>query len=364
MIDRLKKSIASWKRRLSCEFFQRNLLLSLSVGHALSPVGVGFPLVDEDNSRVKGLLVVAHPDDESECAAFVYRITHELGGIVDQVVVTNGEGGNEYSAPAQAYYRSSLDEETWRRQLGRIRRRELFEAGRILGIRNHYFLDQTDSGLTLESDDGFRAWNTKWVRRELFWLLQSEKYNLVILLLPTIETHGHHKTVALLTLDAIKDLDAEHRPAALGARTLGVEEARPEAFAGLDGYPLTRTTKPEPIWVFNRRTPMNCHRALDYSIISNWVIAEHKSQGAFQMEFGRRTHECLWLFAACGESGAAQWREFIASFEPGREDIGRYPARVLRPFDGRKPREVQSIESARRNHDNANSTHGGHTRPV
>ena len=328
MIDRLRKSITSCKRRLSCECFQRNLLLSLSVGVALSPEGAGFSLVDEDNSRVKGLLVVAHPDDESECSALVYRITHELGGIVDQVVVTNGEGGNQYSAPAQAYYRSSTDEDAWRRQLVRIRRRELVEAGRILGIRNHYLLDQTDTGLTLESDDGFRAWNTKWIRQELFWLLQREKYDLVILLLPTINTHGHHKTVALLTLDVIEDLDVDDRPAALGARTLGAEEARPESFWGLDGFSLTCATAPEPIWVFNRRTPMNCHCALDYSIISNWVIAEHKSQGAFQMEFGRRTHECLWLFAACGESGAARWRTFIASFEPGREDVGPCSGRV------------------------------------
>ncbi|HEY4086408.1 MAG TPA: hypothetical protein VGM43_10745 [Bryobacteraceae bacterium] len=34
---------------------------------------------------LKALLVVAHPDDESECAAFVYRITHELGGVADQI---------------------------------------------------------------------------------------------------------------------------------------------------------------------------------------------------------------------------------------------------------------------------------------
>lgn len=53
---------------------------------------------------LKALLVVAHPDDESECAAFLYRITHELGGIADQVVVTNGEGGHHYAAPAARYY--------------------------------------------------------------------------------------------------------------------------------------------------------------------------------------------------------------------------------------------------------------------
>ena len=273
-------------------------------------------------------MIVAHPDDESECAAFVYRVTHELDGTVDQIVVTNGEGGNQYSSPAQAYYRSSTDDAAWRRRLVRVRRRELIEAGRILGIRNHYFLGQTDTGLTLEPGDGFRSWDTEWIRQNLVWLLQCEEYDLVILLLPTISTHGHHKTVAVLALEAIADLDAEDRPAVLGVRTLGAEEGCPEAFFGLDSYPLTRPTAPEPVWVFDRRTPMNCHRALDYSIVSNWVIAEHKSQGAFQMEFGRRTHECFWLFDVSGESGAARWREFIARFDPGSENVGPYPTRA------------------------------------
>jgi N-acetylglucosamine malate deacetylase 2 len=329
MIETLRKSIENCKRRLSCECFQRNFLLSLSASVALSPELAGFPLVvDENNSRVKVLLIVAHPDDESECAAFVYRVTHELDGTVDQVVVTNGEGGNQYSGPAQAYYRSSTDEGAWRRQLARIRRRELIEAGRILGIRNHYFLGQTDTGFTYEPSDGFRAWDTNWIRQNLVWLLKCEDYDLIILLLPTTNTHGHHKTVALLSLEAIAELDAEDRPAVLGVRTLGTEDAGPEAFFGLDSYPSTRTTAPEPVWVFDRRTPMNCHRALDYSIVSNWVIAEHKSQGAFQMEFGRRTHECFWLFHVSGESGAARWREFIASAEAGRENVGRHPART------------------------------------
>ncbi len=50
----------------------------------------------ESSPRLKVLLVVAHPDDESECAAFLYHVTHELGGVVDQVVVTNGEAGTQY----------------------------------------------------------------------------------------------------------------------------------------------------------------------------------------------------------------------------------------------------------------------------
>jgi hypothetical protein len=128
-----------------------------------------------------------------------------------------------------------------------------------------------------------------------------------------------------MTLEIIADLDARERPATLGVRTCDCEEAHPLRYFGLDGYPLTRTTAPEAAWVLDRNTPMHCHRSLDYSIIANWVIAAHKSQGAFQMEFGRRTHECFWLFEVSGEAGATQWQEFISGFEQRDEDFQSRP---------------------------------------
>ena len=94
----------------------------------------------------KVLLVVAHPDDEYTFAATVYRISRELGGYVDQVVVTNGEAGYHYSQLAETFYGEHLSEETvGRLRLPEIRKRETIAAGRILGIRHHYFLDQQDT---------------------------------------------------------------------------------------------------------------------------------------------------------------------------------------------------------------------------
>src|SRR5579859_7055509 len=57
------------------------------------------------------LLVVAHPDDELCFAVTVYKITHELGGTVDQVVITNGEGGYRFSLLAEDYYGVKLTDE-------------------------------------------------------------------------------------------------------------------------------------------------------------------------------------------------------------------------------------------------------------
>ena len=285
------------------------------------------PVFPEEESRLKALLIVAHPDDESECAAFVYRITHELGGIVDQIVVTNGEGGHQYSGLAEAYYRVPLDRGAHgRKALAKIRREELIRAGRILGIRHNHFLDQEDTGLTLDPTDGFISWDTARVRQVLLKLLTSEKYDLVLLLLPTADTHGHHKTVAALALEVVAGLELGERPAALGVRTVTAGAGQSETFSELDGYPLTRTVSPEPVWSFDRKTPLASHHAGDYSIIVNWVIAEHKSQGLFQMEYGRRTHENFWLFEGSGSAGEARWRQF-AQLLSQSSDLGcRHPA--------------------------------------
>jgi LmbE family N-acetylglucosaminyl deacetylase len=283
------------------------LLKSLLTGAALLPneASFGTPL-SRKYSAFTVLLVVAHPDDESECAATLYRITHELGGTVDQVVVTNGEAGTQYSAPAQVFYGLPLDEgPTGRKRLARIRRQELLRASRVLGIRHNYLFDQKDTGLTSNPREGLYAWNVELIQQELFRLMEREEYDLVLILLPSPDTHGHHQAVAQLTLEVVANLEPQARPAVLGVRT---DAAR---FSGLEGFPLTRTTSAEPAWSFDRRTPLHSHHALDYSIIVNWVIAEHKSQGSFQMEFGRSTHEHFWLFEAGGQAGAAKWREFL-----------------------------------------------------
>src|ERR1700709_2574592 len=89
--------------------FRERLLRSLRLSSAFWPESANSdPLMDdfslEEQSPLKTLLVVAHPDDESECAALLYRITHEAGGIVDQVILTDGAAGHQYAAPAQTYY--------------------------------------------------------------------------------------------------------------------------------------------------------------------------------------------------------------------------------------------------------------------
>ena len=121
-----------------------------------------------ETTRPKLLIVAAHPDDEYAVAATTYRLTRELGWAADHVVITNGEAGYRYSALAEAVYGVGLTgENQGRSRLPAIRRRETLAAGKVLGIRRHYFLDQRDSGF---ATDAASAPTSNWdhARRPLF----------------------------------------------------------------------------------------------------------------------------------------------------------------------------------------------------
>ncbi|HWB84230.1 MAG TPA: PIG-L family deacetylase [Bryobacteraceae bacterium] len=283
-----------------------------------------------DVRPVKALVIVAHPDDESECAGVLYRITHELGGIVDQVFVTNGAAGVQYTTPAETYYRHILyGRRCTRRFLSNIRRREAIQAARILGVRTSHFLKQQDTGFTLDPQDGFDAWDVPRVRRELRRLLRRDRYNLVFTLLPEPNTHGHHQTVAQLTLEAAAEISYDERPAILGVRTAGALEGEEILSYQPRLSSLASTTTQQPLWTFDRRNPIIGASVLDYTIVANWVIAEHKSQGMFQMEFGRKAVEHFWLFDISGRQGRSVWSRLVEQMDNQR------PAPTLTPLTAR-----------------------------
>jgi hypothetical protein len=102
--------------------------------------------------------------------------------------------------------------------------------------------------------------------------------------------------VALFVLDAVADLDEERRPVVLGVEA-GRTEEDSFPFAGLPDHPLTRTASLAPAFSFDRNKGFGHNIALSYQIIANWVIAEHKSQGLFQTDYGKHDAERFWAFA-------------------------------------------------------------------
>ncbi|HYP05718.1 MAG TPA: PIG-L family deacetylase [Bryobacteraceae bacterium] len=250
----------------------------------------------------KALLVVAHPDDEYAVAATVYRITHELGGTVDQVIVTNGEGGYRYSQLAEAIYGATLtDEVTGRSRLPEIRKREVREAGRILGIRKHYFLEQRDSSFNTDAAEPLNGlWDLQLISSRLRRLLKRERYDYVFVLLPTSDTHGHHQAVALLAIEEVMRLPEDSRPVVLGAHA-GQQVRFRGQFAR---------------FVVDRRDAVAQAGSMTYHVVVNWVIAAHKSQGLFQMDAGKHHDEQFWILATGTSEATAHADQLFAQLTP------------------------------------------------
>ncbi len=243
------------------------------------------------------LIVTAHPDDESGFAATVYKITHFLHGNVDLALVTNGEGGYKYSTLAESVYRHELTrEDTGRAYLPAIRKRELMAGGAIIGIRNYFFLDQQDKEYTLNVDSVFKyVWNVEATRKRLEEIMRKGHYDYVFTLLPVPETHGHHKGAAILALRAAASMPLRERPVVLGV-TVGSAGDTTETFTGLAGYPETSVASGKPAFTFDRTRKFGYNDQLDYRIIVNWLIAEHKSQGTMQLAMNRGDYEQFWYF--------------------------------------------------------------------
>jgi N-acetylglucosamine malate deacetylase 2 len=270
-------------------------ILPFRLQGARKPVGGDGPKV---------LLIVAHPDDEYTFAATVYRITKELQGTVDQVVITNGEGGYRYSQLAESVYGIDLTREgAGRAKLPAIRKRETLAAGRILGIRDHYFLAQKDGGYTLDPDEALRDWNTDRIASFLDQLLVRERYDFVFVLLPTAETHGHHQTAARLACEAVRRLEPETKPVVLGGEPAKADDPA----HGFAGQPAQRIGQSQ-VFRFDRRTSFGPQHTLNYQIVVNWAVAEHKSQGLFQTDFNGHDEERFWILPGGTEGARATQR--------------------------------------------------------
>lgn len=219
--------------------------------------------------QLKILVVTAHPDDETTMAATIYKITHEQGGIVDQAVITNGEGGYRYSLLAEPYYNLKLtNEKIGRENLPRIRKQELLNAGKIIGIRNHYFFDQKDAHYGLDEREPLdTTWNVTFIQSRLKELITNNKYDFVFCLLPDSSTHAQHKAATILALRTIDQLS--ERPIILAVSTSNKSDTAKKNFIQLNNHPLTRVSSGKSFFQVDRTTRFGFRNKLDYKIIVN-----------------------------------------------------------------------------------------------
>jgi LmbE family N-acetylglucosaminyl deacetylase len=296
----MKKNVGMlWQPTSAAASVRRSILvlflwIAVSCGAAASPKPPQKTATTGAPPRV--LIVVAHPDDETCFAATVYEITHNLGGTVDELVITNGEGGYRYSLLAETYYDVAFtNEATGRAALPEIRKRELKEAAHILGIAHLDFLDQPDVRYTQDIDEVLdRHWNAAAVREEVARRIASGHYDFIFTLFPSPETHGAHKAATLTALDAVAQMpDVAQRPVVLACQD-GLNKGPAPSWKGFQSKRHPFTVQSAHVYITDRDVSFGFRSALDYQIIVNWVIAAHKSQGKLQMGMNR-----------------ADWEEFV-----------------------------------------------------
>jgi LmbE family N-acetylglucosaminyl deacetylase len=260
-----------------------------------------------NNNSPRVLVVMAHPDDESVFSVTLYKIAKEHHGIIDLFVITDGEAGYKYATLAESYYGAALtDEKIGRSQLPRIRKRELKNAGHILGVAHYYFLDQRDSHYGLNEHDPLdTSWAVKAVNKRLNQLLVDNHYDLVFCLLPEPSTHGAHKAASLLALNAVANLPANKRPLILGA-DLCDKSDHTIKFSQYKDYEITQTVTDTALFSIDRTACFSYKNRVNYKVIANWELAEHKSQGVTQMGMNDGDIEKFWYFKLNGTVGIAK----------------------------------------------------------
>ncbi|MES2107753.1 MAG: PIG-L family deacetylase [Bacteroidota bacterium] len=279
-------------------------MFRLTILFILTVMNLSVLFAQEQAHGPRVLVVMAHPDDESTFSVTLYKIAKEQHGTVDLFVITNGEAGFKYCTLAEQYYGVDLtDEKAGRTNLPRIRKKELANAGKILGVSQYYFQDQPDAHYGLDEKGPLDStWNTIVVKKHLKLLLKKKGYDFVFTLLPEPGTHGEHKAAAILALDVLAALPPAERPVILGAITQNKADTVFK-FSRYAAYPVTETTNDTPLFEVDRTASFSYKNRVNYKVIANWEIAEHKSQGFTQMTMNDGDLEEFWYFKLNGDVG-------------------------------------------------------------
>lgn len=232
----------------------------------------------------KILVVIAHPDDETGFSVTMFKITHELKGIVDMAVMTDGGGGFADAQLGAVYYNLDLtDSIVARTHLPMLRKQEILNAGKIMGVRNIYFMEQPDDWYSTDPIPYIsgKNWDIAYVERRMDRLLAEREYDFIITMLPHENQHGHHKTSTLIALQAVQRFKGPNKPIIIAGSPMSVGSKLIE-FTQLEGYPETRINSNTPTITLNRAFRFKENDKVSYKIVADWVISEYKSQGAIQ----------------------------------------------------------------------------------
>ena len=207
-----------------------------------------------------------------------------MKGTVDMAVMTDGGGGFADSQLGALYYNLNLtDSIVARTHLPMLRKQEILNAGKIMGVRNIYFMEQPDDWYTTDPKPYIsgKNWDIPYVERRMDRLLADRDYDFVITMLPHAGQHGHHKTSVLMALRAIQRFKGPHKPIVIAGSPMNAT-SKPMEFSMLEGYPETKIKADAPTFTLNRAFRFKENDKVSYKIVADWVISEYKSQGAIQ----------------------------------------------------------------------------------
>ncbi|KXB97348.1 MAG: hypothetical protein AA908_07675 [Chlorobi bacterium NICIL-2] len=263
------------------------------------------------------LVVQAHPDDETGCAALLFALARYRQATVDVCVITNGEAGYRYSTLAEKLYGLRLTEDSvGRANLPRIRKQEMLRAAELLGVRNVFFLDEIDHAYNQSLEETLNVWDTAAVLHRIERILRRGRYDAAIGLLPTRQTHGGHKAATFLLITAARRV-APQMP------VLGVMPSD-SVPAGMDVEPFVGQL-PAPL-VFDRSVGFGFNRRLQLAAVVRWVAAEHRSQGL--MPLGPvPAREYYWLLSPETPQARQRAERLFTELERAlQEHLPNYPA--------------------------------------
>jgi len=272
-----------------------------------------------DREGAKGpkvLCIQAHPDDETAFAATLYKTSTHLDGQCDILLITNGEGGFKYSTLAESIYGLELTDETiGRKELPEIRKKEFVKGCRYMNIRQAFFLNQRDHRYSLDPNEILKAnppiWNLKNVSLLIDNIIEKGNYDFIFTHLPVEHTHAHHKCASILALESVNRMMSGKRPIILGTQVSGLTQPA-QAFNLLENFPITEVY-PNINFKFDRKQSFGYEGRLNYKIIVDWVIAEHKSQGTMQLYAHQADEEHYSLYKINPEKSAEKCKAFFDS---------------------------------------------------
>ncbi|CAM4740285.1 unnamed protein product [Rotaria magnacalcarata] len=229
-----------------------------------------FIYLDIMNSALAVLVVIAHPDDETIFAGFIHALVHKIHATVDLVCVTNGEGGFQHSAPSEYLYDNLelSNESIGRQHLPRI----------------HLKYDRNVDIVFAEQ------WNKKQIIELLEQVIitgnSTHGYDVMLIMLPSIQSHGHHTASGLLALETIEHLQKNKSPNIKIPTVIGGSEFVLNELPTYLSNPLVEICSILPNeFRFNRTWKLsNTTNIPDYQTIVIWTRSEHKSQGSLIVE--------------------------------------------------------------------------------